>query len=205
MRHFDFVAPRGTHEYPQRYPQLFELSMWRLRRVGGQVSLEPADVALLATRTAVGAVFVAHGANHLWGGGKVAGTARWFESLGMRPGLFHAWTASLVELCAGGLLILGFMTPFACAGAIGTMVVAWVTNHRRNGFFIFRPGEGYEYVLTLTFVAVGLAGAGPGRLSVDDAIGWMSPISWLWFTAAIVAGSVGAGGLLLVFWRPARE
>jgi len=36
------------------------------------------------------------------------------------------------------------------------MVVAWIINHRGHGFFIFRPGEGWEYVMTLTLVALAL-------------------------------------------------
>src|SRR3954471_528360 len=101
-----------------------------------------ADLSLLAFRAAVGVVFLAHGYNHIFGGGKIAGTARWFESLGMRPGILHAWTASLTELGAGTLLLAGLLTPLAAAGVIGVMVVAWVTNHRDKGFFVFaRPTE----------------------------------------------------------------
>jgi putative oxidoreductase len=72
-----------------------------------------ADVSLLVFRAALGVVFLAHGYNHIFGGGKIAGTARWFESLGMRPGVLHAWTASLTELGAGALLLLGLATPLA--------------------------------------------------------------------------------------------
>jgi uncharacterized membrane protein YphA (DoxX/SURF4 family) len=103
---------------------------------------DAASLALLVFRIALGVVFLAHGWNHVFGGGKIAGTGRWFESLGMRPGWLHAWTASLTELGAGALLVAGLAMPLACAGVIGTMTVAWITNHRRNGFFIFRPGEG---------------------------------------------------------------
>src|SRR3954467_3090419 len=133
------------------------------------------DTALLVIRVALGVVFLAHGYNHVFGGGKIAGTGRWFESLGMRPGVLHAWFASLTELGAGALLLLGLATPLACAGVIGTMLVAWITNHLRNGFFIFRPGEGYEYVMMLTFAAIGLAGVGPGGWSVDRALGCFHP------------------------------
>src|SRR3546814_3655025 len=91
---------------------------------------------------------IAHVWNHLFRGGKVAGTASWFESLGMRPGIVHAWLASLAELAAGVSLTLGLATPLGAAAVIGTMAVALITNHRGNGFFIFRPGEGLEYVMT---------------------------------------------------------
>jgi putative oxidoreductase len=164
-----------------------------------------ADVSLLLFRACVGIVFVAHGWNHIFGGGKIAGTARWFQSLGMRPGLLHAWTASITELAAGALLLLGLATPIACAGVIGTMVVAWITNHLRNGFFIFRPGEGYEYVMTLTFAAVGLAGVGAGEWSLDHALHWFDPPGWWGLGIAVLAGFGGAAGLLATFWRPTRE
>ena len=110
------------------------------------------DLALLVLRATLGAVMLAHGVNHIIGGGKIAGTARWFESLGMRPGVLHAWLASVTEVGSGALLLLGLLTPLAAAGAVGVMVVAWITNHLHNGFFIFRPGEGWEYVMTLTLV-----------------------------------------------------
>jgi len=161
-----------------------------------------ASAALLVFRVVVGVIFVAHGWNHIFGGGKIAGTARWFESLGMRPGLMHAWTASITELVAGVLLILGLLTPLAGAAVIGVMAVAWITNHRTNGFFIFRPGEGYEYVMALTASGLLLAGVGAGAWSVDHAVGIFDPPGWQTFLAAVAAGAGGAAGLLAVFWRP---
>ena len=122
------------------------------------------DLALLVFRVAIGAVFIAHGVNHIIGGGKIAGTGRWFESLGMKPGWFHAWTASITEIGAGALLVLGLLTAFGGAGVVGVMVVAWVTNHLRNGFFIFRPGEGWEYVMVLTMSGLPAGHGGAGRV-----------------------------------------
>jgi len=164
-----------------------------------------ADTSLLVLRIALGAVFIAHGYNHIFGGGRISGTARWFEGLGMRPGRLHAWTASITELGSGVLLLAGLLTPLACAGIIGTMVVAWITNHLRNGFFIFRPGEGYEYVMTLTLAAIGLAGAGPGAWSADYALGIFDPPSWLGLGIGLAAGLGGAAALLALFWRPVRR
>jgi putative oxidoreductase len=167
-------------------------------------SVTTVDVGLLVLRVALGAVMIAHGYNHIYGGGRINGTARWFESLGMRPGVVHAWAASLIELGAGALLVLGVLTPLAAGGVIGVMTVAWITNHRKNGFFIFRPGEGYEYVMTLTLAGVALAGTGGGRLSVDDAVGIFRPVGWGWFAVGVIAGWAGAAGLLAVAWRPSR-
>lgn len=163
---------------------------------------QSADLALLVLRLAVGGVFLAHGINHIFGGGKIAGTARWFSGLGMRPGLLNAWLASLTEIGAGLLLVLGLLTPFAGAGVVGVMLVAWITNHRSNGFFIFRPGEGWEYVMVLTVLGIVLAVLGPGQWSLDNAAGITSLYAWLGFWIALGAGGGGAAMLLVTLWRP---
>ncbi|MGH3991663.1 MAG: DoxX family protein, partial [Pseudonocardiaceae bacterium] len=95
------------------------------------------DTAALLLRIVVGLTMVAHGYNHLWGGGGLAGTARWFASLGMRPPKLHAALSGAGELAAGAALALGLLTPLAAAFIVGTMVVAGVTVHRHHGFFVF--------------------------------------------------------------------
>lgn len=160
------------------------------------------DLALLVLRVAVGLTFIAHGWNHSFGGGKIPGTARWFERLGMRPGVLHAWLASVVELAAGGLLVVGLLTPLAAAGVVGVMLVAWIVNHLRNGFFIFRPGEGWEYVMILTVVGFALAVLGPGRWSLDRTVGLPDLTGWTGLLIAAIGGGGGAAALLAFFWRP---
>ena len=81
------------------------------------------------------------------------------------------------------------------------MVVALVANHLRNGFFIFRPGEGYEYVLMITLVACALGALGGGGWSVDHAIGF-SLRGWAGLALAAAAGGAGAALLLTACWRP---
>jgi putative oxidoreductase len=162
----------------------------------------PADLALLILRLALGAVFLAHGYNHVFGGGKIAGTGRWFESLGMKPGRLHAWLASLTEIGAGVLLLAGFLMPLAGAGVVGTMLVAWITNHRKNGFFIFRPGEGYEYVMSLTAGGCAIGMLGAGKWSLDYAADLFDPPGWEGFWIVMIAGVGGAAALLAAFWRP---
>lgn len=166
------------------------------------ISTGAGDLALLVARCTVGAVFLAHGINHVFGGGRIPGTARWFESLGMRPGWVHAWTASLTEIGAGALLVLGLLTPVAAAGVMGVMLVAWITNHRGNGFFIFRPGEGWEYVMVLTFVGLVIAVLGPGGWSLDRLAGLLRLDGWTGFWIGLGAGGGGAALLLAASWRP---
>ncbi|MGZ6973714.1 MAG: DoxX family protein [Acidimicrobiia bacterium] len=158
------------------------------------------NAGLLILRVMVGIVMIAHGYNHIFRGGKIAGTGRWFESLGMKPGVLHAWLASLTELGAGTMLVLGLLTPLAAAGVVGVMLVALITNHIKNGFFIFRPGEGSESVLTLCMVGLAIGALGAGQWSLDDAI----DLDWVGWTGLAIAGLAGGGGallLLLVFWR----
>jgi len=121
----------------------------------------------------------------------------------MRPALVHAWLASLTELGAGVLLVVGLLTPFGAAGVIGVMTVAWAINHRGNGFFIFRPGEGWEYVMTLALAAVPLGAIGPGRWSIDHAADLDDDLTGT--TGLLLTVGLGVGGAVLLLatsWRP---
>jgi putative oxidoreductase len=171
--------------------------------------LDALNLAFLVFRVAVGVVFLAHGYNHIFRGGRIKGTAGWFESLGMRPGIVHAWTASLTELGAGAMLVLGLGMPLAGAGVVGTMAVAFVTNHRKNGFFIFRPGEGYEYVMTLIFAGIALGTLGGGDWGLDhklfngDDLRVFTDLTGMTgLLITLIAGAGGAALLLATSWRP---
>ncbi|MBF6170157.1 DoxX family protein [Nocardia blacklockiae] len=158
------------------------------------------DVALLLLRLVVGGTMIAHGVNHWLGGGKIAGTAGWFASLGLRNGVLQAWLSVLTEVAAGVLLALGLLTPFAAAAIVSVMLVAGLLAHRRNGFFVFE--EGYEYVLVLAVVALALGLLGPGWLSVDHAAG-IEITGWAGGGIALILGVAATAGLLAVFYRPA--
>ncbi|HWA65063.1 MAG TPA: DoxX family protein [Mycobacteriales bacterium] len=167
-------------------------------------SFHGVDYAALILRFTLGIPMLAHGYNHMFGGGKLEGTGRWFESLGMRPGWLHARFATYTELGVAPLLFLGLLTPLAAAGVIGVMLVALITNHLKNGYFIFRPGEGYEYVLFITMAAFALCALGGGKFSLDNAFDLGS---WMYGGKGLLIsllGVVGALGLLAVFWRPAK-
>ena len=168
------------------------------------------DFALLILRVTLGAVMIMHGKNHLWGGGGVEGTARWFASLGFKPAKVHAYMSGYGELAAGAGLIVGLLTPLAGAAVIATMCVAGWAAHRPNGFFIFR--DGYEYVLVMGVATLLVAILGPGGYSLDDAFGIVdyddpTNAGLLGMTGGLVAGALGVGGaavLLATSWRPDR-
>lgn len=161
------------------------------------------DTAMLLLRLVVGLTMVAHGYNHLWGPGGVKGTARWFASLGMRPATLHAVLSGAGELLAGAALAIGLLTPLATAFIVGTMAVATVTAHRRNGFFVFK--DGYEYVLMIAVVCAVIGLLGPGTASADRLLGIdhaLSGAAGLVITVGL--GLIGAALLLAATWRPAR-
>lgn len=159
--------------------------------------MEAQDLGLLILRVAAGGVIIAHGMNH---GRKLESTAAWFESIGFSRAKVQAFLSAAGELAIGAALILGFLTTFAAAGLVATMVVAGVSNHRKAGFFAFnRPIEGWEYVMMLGVIGLSLATMGAGGWSIDGAID-LDVSGWPGF----IIGLAGAGaGLtqLAVFWK----
>jgi putative oxidoreductase len=141
---------------------------------------------------------IAHGVRH---GRSLEGTARWFGSIGFRQPRLQAQASALVEVGAGGALVLGAATPLAAAAVVGTMAVAARTVHVPNGFFI--TGEGYEYVLNIGSAAVALSALGGGRLSVDHLVCRGERLSAAQ-RAALTAGLglAAAAAQLALFWRP---
>lgn len=161
------------------------------------------DVAVLLLRVIVGMTMVAHGYNHLWGGGGIAGATRWFGSLGLRPPKLHAVLSGAGEIAAGAALVIGLLTPLAAAFVVGTMVVAGVVHHRPNGFFVLK--EGYEYVLMIAVVCTVIGLLGPGSVSVDALLGLDTALDGA--VGALIAaggGVLGAAALLGATWRPVR-
>jgi putative oxidoreductase len=110
-------------------------------------------------------MMIAHGLNKVRGPGGLDGTARYFESLGLRPAWVHARVAASTEIGSGVLIVLGAATPLASAGVIGVMTVAAGTDHKGKGFFIFKGG--WEYVAVVGAATAALTALGPGRFSVD--------------------------------------
>jgi putative oxidoreductase len=158
------------------------------------------STALLVVRVTLGLMLMAHGVNKIVASGGISGTARWFEALGLRPGILHAWVAAATEIGAGALMALGLLFPASCAAFIGLMSVATMTDHRGKGFFVFKGG--WEYTVVVAAIAFAVAIAGPGRWSLDRAAG-LQLDGLGWGSAALLVGLVAGVGTVLVFRRPA--
>lgn len=163
------------------------------------------DLGLLILRLVLGLTMAAHGYNKFFGGGGIAGTAGWFDSIGMRPGKLHARLAATTELAAGLGLAVGFLTPLCAAGFVALMLVAAWTVHRNNGFFIVK--EGWEYNLVLAAGAVALAAVGAGRYSLDHLLfagggSYHLLHGWRGLAIAVGLGLAGGIGQMAIFYRP---
>ena len=155
----------------------------------------------LLLRAAVGGTMIAHGVKH---GRSLDGTAGWFGSIGFRQPKLQAQASAVVEVGAGAAIVAGAATPVAAAAVVGTMAVAARSVHLPNGFFI--TSEGWEYVSNLAVAAVALASIGPGRFSVDRALGLDSKITG--GRAAALAAGLGlasAGAQLAAVHRPGEK
>ncbi|KGN34272.1 DoxX family protein [Knoellia sinensis KCTC 19936] len=164
------------------------------------ISATELDVASLVIRLALGPMLILHGLNKVKGG--LDGTAGWFESLGLKPGWLHARVAAATEIGAGLIVTLGLLNGLGAMAFVGLMAVAALTDHRGKGYFIFKGG--WEYVLLVGIVAVALAVMGPGRWSLDNALGWdFTGLGW--GAIALVGGLLAAAGMLVTSYRPAKN
>lgn len=123
--------------------------------------------ATLPVRFALGAVFVAHGAQKvfgLWGGPGWAEFTSFPAPFGfMRPAWLWMGAAAVSELVGGALVILGLFTRLGAFLLACTMLTAIVGVHW--GAF-FMPA-GFEYALALLGMSIALLIEGGGNASID--------------------------------------
>jgi putative oxidoreductase len=122
----------------------------------------------MALRIPVGIIFLAHGAQKLFGafgGHGLEGTGQWMASIGINPGYLMALLAGSAEFFGGIALILGLLVRPAAAVLAFTMVVAIFAVHIGNGLFM--SNNGYEFGLALLAASVSLVISGGGGASID--------------------------------------
>jgi putative oxidoreductase len=125
------------------------------------------SLALLVLRLAVGAVFIAHGAQKVFVYGFV-GTSGSFADMGVPMAEVAGPVVGLVELIGGILLVIGLATRLVGAALAVNMIVATFLVHFSAG--IFAAEGGYELTLLLGASAIALILSGAGRLSLDAAL-----------------------------------
>ncbi len=155
------------------------------------------DIGLLVLRLGFAGLLFGHSTQKLFGwfrGGGPAGSGAHFETWGFRPGPALAVVAGLCELVGSASIALGLITVGGCAVLIGTMIVA-ATPAAHNGLWAARGGN--ELPVVYAFLAVVVAFTGPGRYSLDRALGLSALTGIGWSVAAVVVGVLAAVPMLL--------
>jgi putative oxidoreductase len=163
--------------------------------MNGVAELPTLSTGLLIARLLLGSMMVAHGTQKLFGwfgGYGLAGTGGFFEQLGFRPGRAFAAAASVAEITAGVLLVLGFLGPIGPALLLSVMIVAALSVHWNHG--LFATTNGIEVPLLYATGAVTLALTGPGAYSLDAVLGlgrlWSPGLEWAALGAGVLAAVV---------------
>jgi putative oxidoreductase len=155
------------------------------------------DVGLLILRVGFAALLFGHSTQKLFGwfrGGGPAGHGAVFHTWGFRPGPALAVVAGVCELVGVASIGFGFLTVGGCAVVLGTMIVAASPN-AHNGLWAHLGGN--EVPVVYGFLAVVIAFTGPGRFSLDHALGLTALSGIGWSVAAILVGVVAAIPMLL--------
>ncbi len=128
-------------------------------------------LSALALRIPLGIIFVAHGAQKLFGwfgGYGLEGTGGFMSSIGLEPGVLMAALAGSAEFFGGLALLFGLLYRPAAVVLAFTMLIALTVVHLPNGLFM--SNNGYEFALALLAGSVAMALSGAGRYSLDQLI-----------------------------------
>ena len=150
------------------------------------------NVGLLLLRLLLGGLLAGHACQKLFGwfrGAGPAGSGEMFERWGFRPGTAMAVLAGVCELAGAGSVALGLLVPGGCAVIVGTMIVAAAPN-APNGLWAHLGG--CEVPVVYAGLGAVLAFTGPGRFSLDHAIGLTGLNGVGWGLAAVIVGAVAS-------------
>lgn len=130
----------------------------------------------LILRLALAAVIFPHGAQKVlgwFGGYGFTGTMGFFTGTMHIPAIL-AFLAIMAEFAGPLGLFTGLLSRVAAFGIASTMVVAILTVHAANGFFMNwtgkQAGEGFEYHLLVLGMALAIIVGGAGKWSLDGLI-----------------------------------
>jgi putative oxidoreductase len=157
---------------------------------------------LLLLRVALGGIMASHGAQKLfgwWGGPGMRGTAAICENLAYRAPFLMAVGLAVSETGGGLALATGLLTPLGALAVTVVMLNAIYLVHYPKGFW--NANGGYEFNLLIVAAAVALAAIGPGRFSLDRAVGWDDNISGLWWGLGVAGLAIVVAFLILTAGR----
>jgi putative oxidoreductase len=125
-------------------------------------------LAALLLRVSLGFMFIAHSFILKYLTFTLAGTAQFFESLGLPAAL--AYLTFFAELLGGIALVVGFRTRWVALALVPVLLGAtWV--HMGNGWVFSGANGGWEYPVFLIAVSFASALLGSGAYALDNVIG----------------------------------
>ena len=146
-----------------------------MKAVGASSLGHLADLGPLCIRLGIGAVFTVHGWQKLTEI-KPANFAKFLDSLGVPAPETVAWIQTFVELGGGLLLLVGLFTRLVTIPLIGILIGAiWLV--KVDVGFVVATGNGAELETGLIAGLLGLLFIGPGRLSIDGALGMETAVA----------------------------
>ncbi|MCG7392214.1 DoxX family protein [Microvirga sp. ACRRW] len=118
---------------------------------------------VLLLRVSLGVMFIAHSLVLKFMTFTLAGTAQYFESLGLPA--FLAYATFFAELIGGIMLVLGVQSRWVALALLPVLAGAfWV--HAGNGWVFSGAGGGWEYPLYLIVLSVAQALLGDGAYAL---------------------------------------
>lgn len=136
----------------------------------GKIFNRFSSLSLLFVRIALGAVFIAHGGQKLfglWGGPGLQGFAGSLAGLGLKPAIFWALLAAGGEFFGGIMVLLGLYARLGAFLITCVMAVAIYNVHWKNGFFLSNGGFEYTFALSGLSLCILFGGSGPYSLKKD--------------------------------------
>ncbi len=121
-------------------------------------------LALLILRAVLGAIFIAHGAQKVFGG--IQGVEKMVSGIGFP--WWMAFAVAAVEFGGGILVLVGLLTRLAALGILVDMGVAIVKVHLPHGL---KGPQGFEFPLACASIAFTLIFFGAGPISLDWVLG----------------------------------
>ncbi|MGQ0839761.1 DoxX family protein [Actinokineospora sp.] len=155
-----------------------------------------ADLGLLVLRVTLGALFLAHGLQKVFGlmqGPGIDGFAQVLGSLGYEQTTLLSWVTGITELAGGALLILGLFTPAAAAAVLGVMAnVIWV----KVDTAAFAGAV--ELETSYAAAAFALLFTGAGRISLDRNTPWLRRAPAFGFVFLLLAAGLSVVTLVVL-------
>jgi putative oxidoreductase len=123
------------------------------------INQQALNLSLLIVRVVAGVIFMAHGAQKLFGAFGGGGLEKTVEMMGPL-----GYLVTIGEFFGGLGLIIGLLTRFSAASLIVIMIGAIAQVHGKNGFFL--SSGGFEYNLALIGLLAPTLIAGPGQYGI---------------------------------------